>query len=96
MRRYIGKIKENQMHTEANYLKVFNPFAILEKPKDEEPLLKFADLAAYATYQLANKSKANFMITEPRYFEELAQRFGADENGKILNTGLKCIHSLEQ
>ncbi len=96
MRRYIGKIKETPMHTEAQYLRVFNPFAITARSKDEEPLLKYADLAAHAAYQCVNRAKSNFQIPEPRYLEELAIRFGADEKGNILGTGLKCIHSIQQ
>lgn len=95
MRRYIGKIKERPLHPDARYLKVFNPFAITAKSKAEEPLLRYADIAAHATYQCANKTKNNFRIPEPRYFEELSRKFGADSTGTILNRGLKCIHRLE-
>ena len=96
MRRYIGTIKDKPLHPDATYLRVFNPFAITAKTKTEEPLLKFADLAAHATYQCANKTRSNMFIPEPRYFEELSSRFGADKSGNILGRGLKCIHSLEQ
>ncbi|NOC83522.1 hypothetical protein [Ruegeria sp. HKCCD6428] len=96
MRRYIGKIKDNPMHSDAKYLRVFNPFAITTRSKEEEPLLKYADLAAYAVYQCANKTPKNFSIPEPRYFVELSKRFGADEAGTILGNGLKTIHTLEQ
>ncbi|WP_170332221.1 DUF3800 domain-containing protein [Ruegeria arenilitoris] len=96
MRRYIGKIKDNPMHSDAKYLRVFNPFAITTRSKEEEPLLKYADLASYAVYQCANKTPKNFSIPEPRYFVELSKRFGADEAGKILGNGVKTIHTLEQ
>ncbi|WP_165352750.1 DUF3800 domain-containing protein [Loktanella sp. IMCC34160] len=96
MRRYIGKIKDNPMHSDARYLRVFNPFAITALAKPQEPLLKFADLAAHAVYQCSNKTRSNFFIPEPRYLEELSKRFGADERGRIIGNGLKCIHSLEQ
>lgn len=96
MRRFIGKIKDNPLHEDAKYLQVFNPFAISAREKHEEELLKYADIAAHAVYQCANKSEANFGIPEPRYLEELAPKFGVDMSGKILGTGLKCIHSIEQ
>ncbi|WP_212525345.1 DUF3800 domain-containing protein [Actibacterium sp. MT2.3-13A] len=95
MRRYLSAIKEKPMHTDAKYLRVFNPFAITAKTKTEEPLLRYADLAAHAAYQCANKTKTNFNIPEPRYLEELANRFGADERGNVIGRGIKCIHSVE-
>jgi len=96
MRRYIGKIKENPMHTDARFLRAINPFAIVTRAKSDEPLLKYADLAAHAVYQCTNKTRANHMIPEPRYLEELSKRFGADERGNIVGNGIKCIHNLEQ
>lgn len=96
MRRYIGKIKENPIHRDAKYLQVFNPFAITARAKGEETLLKYADLVAHAVYQCTNKTQSNHGIPEPRYLEEISRRFGADERGKIIGNGLKCIHSLEQ
>lgn len=94
MRRYILKIKENPLHTEARHLSIYNPFAIVSRSKEEEPLLKYADIASYSVYQCANKSEANFFIPEPRYLLELSKRFGVDESGKVLHTGIKCIHKL--
>ena len=94
MRRYILKIKENPLHTEAKYLSIYNPFSIVSRSKDEEALLKYADIAAHAVYQCANKSETNFSIPEPRYLKELSRRFGVDNKGKVLGTGIKCIHSL--
>lgn len=96
LRRYIGKIKENPLHTNANHLKVFNPFGFVERAKHEDQLLKFADLAAHSVYQCVNKIPSNFDIPEPRYMNELRSRFGTDQNGKILGVGLKCIHSIDQ
>lgn len=94
MRRYIGKIKDNPMHSDAKYLRLFNPFAISSRTKKQEDLLKYADLASYAVYQCANKSNSNFEIPEPRYLEELSSRFGVDKSGKVIGAGIKCIHSL--
>lgn len=92
--RYHQKIKETPHHTEAKYIGLFNPMAFVTRTKSEEPLMKFADLAAHAVYQCVNKIEKNFFITEPRYFEELSTRFACDEKGVILGTGIKCIHSL--
>ncbi len=93
--RYIGKIKENPQHENATYLRKFNPFGFVTRQKSEEVLLKFADLAAYSTYQCVNKIASNFRIPEPRYLMEISKRFGCDSNGIILGTGIKCIHNLE-
>lgn len=95
LRRYITKIKGNPQHTEAQNLQCFNPFGFVERSKEEEVLLKYADLAAHAVYQCVNKTPKNYLIPEPRYISELQSRFGADEDGKVLGVGLKCIHSIE-
>lgn len=95
MRRYIGKIKNNPLHSDATYLRAINPFAITARAKDEEALLKYADLASYAVYQCANKSKSNFQIPEPRYLEEISRRFGVDEKARVVGAGIKCIHTLK-
>lgn len=95
MRRYIGKIKDKPLHEDAKFLRVFNPFAIIARGKDEDPLLKYADIAAHSVYQCVNKTPTNFGIPEPRYLDELSRRFGADEKGNVLGTGIKCIHTLD-
>ncbi len=96
MRRYIGKIKDSPMHSDAKYLRMVNPFAITTRSKEEDSLLRYADLASYAVYQCANKTPKNFYIPEPRYFVELSKKFGADQSGKILGNVIKTIHTLEQ
>lgn len=96
LRRYIGKIKDNPIHARARFLQCFNPFGFVERAKDEEPLLKFSDLAAHSVYQCVNKIRSNHYIPEPRYIQELQSRFGADEKGRVLGVGLKCIHSPDQ
>lgn len=96
LRRYFGKIKNNPQDSQAQWLRVFNPFSFVALPKKDERLLKVADLVANAVYQCVNKSNANFGIPEPRYVLELAARFGADERGRVEGTGLKFIHSIEQ
>jgi len=93
--RYHQKIKDNPYHTEAKHISLFNPMAFVTRSKPEEPLLKFADLAAHAVYQCVNKIEKNFFITEPRYYEELSSKFACDDKGIILGSGIKCIHSLD-
>lgn len=95
LRRYIGKIKDKPIHPDAHYLRCFNPFAISVKAKNEEDLLKVADVTANAVYQCVNLTKSNFGIPETSYLQLLQPRFGADERGRVLGEGLKCIHSVE-
>lgn len=95
MIRFLGKVKENPFYAESRVLKLLNPFSITSVPKGEEDILEVADLIAHGLFQCVNKSKSNYHIPEYRYFEEFQSRFGADDKGIILNTGLKCIHSLE-
>ncbi|WP_333715062.1 hypothetical protein, partial [Yoonia sp.] len=95
MIRFLGKVKQNPIYPESKVLSEFNPFSISHRAKDEEPLLKIADLVAHSVYQCANKSSSNHFIPEYRYFQELSGRFAAGQNGKILGIGLKPIHSLE-
>lgn len=96
LRRFIGKCKDTPLHERAKFLQCFNPFGFTERSKEEEDLLKYADLAAHAVYQCVNKTKSNFGIPEPRYLVEMQSRFGADEKGRVLDYGIKCIHSIEQ
>jgi len=92
--RFIGAIKSNPHHENARYLRVFNPFGFIKREKREEALLKYADLAAFSTYQCVNKIEANFDIPETRYLREIAVRFGCDAKGAVLGSGIKCIQGL--
>jgi hypothetical protein len=96
LRRYIVKVKENPIYPESKYLSAINPFGLIAKSKDEEDLLRVADFVAHSLYSCVNKTPDNFGHTEPRYWNELSSRFATDNNGKVLGSGIKCIHSLEQ
>lgn len=96
MIRCLDKVRANPHHRESRHLRVLNPCGITHRSKDEEPLLKIADLVAHSVYQCVNKSESNHFIPEYRYFEELSIRFGADDAGKVLGAGLKPIHSVEE
>ncbi len=95
LRRYIGKIKDNPINERAKFLTCFNPFSFVERAKNEKDLLKYADLAAHSVFSCVNKTETNFSIPETRYLVELQSRFGADPNGRVLDYGLKCIHSID-
>lgn len=96
LRRYLGKLKENPIYSQSKYLARINPFALVPKAKDEEDLLRIADFVSHSIYSCVNKTLDNFGNVETRYWQEMSSRFAADESGRILGSGLKCIHSLKQ
>lgn len=95
MIRYIGKCKENPIYPQSKMLCSINPFAITRKSKNEEDLLRIADMVSNSLYACVNKTPDNYGITETRYLEELANRFAAGQNCKILDVGIKCIHDIQ-
>jgi hypothetical protein len=96
MIRFLSKVKNSPIHAESKPLRLLNPFEIVAKAKDEEPLLKLADAVSDSVYQRVNKSGANYHIPEPRYFFELSTRFSPDHKGLGLGKGLKPIHNIDQ
>lgn len=96
MYRYLAKVKDNPIYQESKSLSILNVFAISAIDKGKEELLEYADLVSHSVYQLTNKSLSNYYIPEPRYFQELCKRFAADDRGRILGSGIKCIHSLDR
>lgn len=96
MIRYISKVKENPIYPPSKNLKCINPFGIVSRTKDEDDLLRIADMVSYSVYSCVNKTPDNFNIAEPRYLKELSSRFAVGNDGKILANGLKCIHDVRQ
>ncbi|QEE35063.1 DUF3800 domain-containing protein [Octadecabacter sp. SW4] len=96
MIRYIAKVKDNPIYPQSNSLAAINPFSITRKNKDEEDLLRLADLVSHALYSCVNKTPDNFGIVETRYLRELSSKFAADSSGRVLGSGIKCIHKLEE
>lgn len=95
MIRFLGKVKDSPIYPESRALTYLNPFSITSIPKGEEDILEVADLVAHGVFQCVNKSSSNYQLPEYRYFEELQSRFGADGRGRVLGTGLKCVHSVD-
>ena len=95
MIRYLEKVKEKPLYTQSKALDRINPFGITSKEKGKEEVLRIADLVSYSLYSCVNKTPENFGNTESRYLRELAPRFAADEKGRVLHTGIKCIHKVE-
>ena len=96
MRSYISAIKGRPIYPQSRALSILNVFAIKTMKKGDHPLLDVADFVSHSVYQLANKSRGNFNIPEPRYFQEIIPRFGASPDGVVEGFGVKCIHSLQQ
>ena len=87
-------MKKNPLYPQSNSLYPINPFAITKRNKNQEDLLRYADLVSHALYCCVNKTPDNFGITEPRYLKELSSRFGTDQSGEVIGRGIKPIHSL--
>lgn len=96
MIRYLSKVKETPLYAQSSSLEAINPFAITNKKKSEEPLLRLADMVSHALYCCVNKTPDNFQITESRYLRELSARFAADQRGRVVGAGIKPIHSLNE
>ncbi len=94
MRRFLGKVKDNPIYSQSKSLKNLNPFGISTLKKGENDMLDIADFVAHSIFQCVNVSNANYRITEPRYFNELASRFAGDGAGNPIGYGLKFVHDL--
>jgi len=96
LRNYIVQNRRRPLHENARYLARIAPLSITSTKKTEETLLSLADWTAYAIYQSASETKANFMIPEQRYFREIKEKFWSDpETSKIADYSLKYIMRYE-
>lgn len=96
MLRYLSRVKETPYYSQSKALCFLNPYSIVTRKKGEEDMLEFADFVAHAVYQCTNRSQGNYGIPEPRYFSEMSSRFAGDKEGRAVNVGLKCLHTVEQ
>lgn len=95
MRRYLGVVEKSPYYPQSKSLRCLNPFSISTLKKGESEVMEIADFVAHSLYQCINLSAKNYQVTEPRYFKELASRFAGDSQGKLVGTGLKFIHNLD-
>jgi hypothetical protein len=94
MRNLLRACQSNPRHENTKKLNNILIENIVEKKKNEEPLLQLADLVAHALYKCVDKQGKNFGIPEPRYLRELAPRFfGHPETQAVVGAGLYCVHS---
>lgn len=96
LRRYLLKVKENPIYPQSKSLIPINPFSLIAHDKEDNDLLRFADFVSHALYSCVNLTPDNFYTPEPRYLQELSGRFAADETGRVLGTGIKCIHRVNE
>ena len=81
----------------AKLLRLIDADNIICKPKDAEPLLKIADLTAYAVYKSVYADPNQYGIVENRYASELKSRFFHNlTTGKLLGYGIKPVHYVSQ
>jgi hypothetical protein len=92
---FISTVKQNPIYSESKALKNFNPYCISTLKKGEDDMLEIADFVSHAVFSLVNKTKTNYGIPEPRYFQEICSRFGGNAKHEIVGSGIKCIHSLK-
>lgn len=91
----IRACQNNPRHVNTRQLQNISTSKIVAARKNDEPLLKMADLVAHALYKAVDKVQRNYSIPEPRYLTELGERFCCEDNGEnILLNGLMAIHDL--
>ena len=92
----IRKCQKNPANGGVAQLRHITTDNITTRTKDQEPLLKLADLVAHSLFQCVDKRQSNHCIPETRYLKELRKTFHADpETGVIIGYGIKAIHSLD-
>lgn len=101
LRNYISVCQDNPIGKSelqlkrVKYLNNLSSQSIKTKTKEEESLLQIPDLVAHALYKCVDLSNGCYLITEPRYLSEIANRFYGDKQNKlIVGKGLKPIHHL--
>ena len=93
MENYLWRVQSHPMQPMAKKLRHLDVLSIEAREKDEEPLLKVADLVAHALFRCVDKRASNLNICEPRYLRELGpQFFGNPTNQKVGQAGLYCVH----
>lgn len=100
----LGRLKKlvktcqlNPMHRRTKFLCLVDAQRIYEKEKLEEPLLQLPDLVSYALYRCLDRTDNNYNVLEPRYLVELKNKFySKPKDGKIVDWGIRAIHSLGQ
>ena len=97
LRSYIDQCRLRPLHPKARYLKRIDPRRIFVAQKAAVPLLQYADLIAHALFKAVDKSQGNMGVVEPRYLSELRKKFYSNpKDGKIVDWGIKAIHTLGQ
>jgi len=97
LRNLIRKCQETPFRGQSKTLKKINIDQIFNEPKNEEPLLKFADVVAHALYKTVQRGPRDYGLSEFSYIEHLAGKFYShDRSGKVVNYGIKPIHNLSE
>ena len=93
MENFLWQVQSNPLQPMAKKLTYLDVSTIEARDKDEEPLLKVADLVAHALFRCVDKRASNMHICEPRYLRELGPKFfGNPTNRKVAGAGLYCVH----
>ena len=91
---FIRKCQNNPVYQETNFLKNIDVNNILEKPKNDQPLLQLADLVAHSLFQCVNERAGNYGIKETAYLNDIRSKFHCAEDNIICGHGIKPMHNL--
>lgn len=84
-----NKNVENLLHIDAYRMRAVS--------KNSEPLLCLADVVAHSLYKCVEKNDKNYNTPETTYLNEIVGNFfRCTETGRVLDFGIKPIHSLRQ
>ncbi len=89
LQRYLWKINENPLHSNARFLQHLDLNSIYAKAKNEEPLLKIADVVSNSIYRACTPDRHG--NTEHRYLDILRHNFHCDMYGKIMHHGIQEV-----
>jgi len=97
LRSLIKECQKKPIRENTVLLRHISVSKITSASKEDESLLKIADLIAHSLFKAVDKTKGNFHIPETRYLNEIHKRFYHDAvTGQVVGHGLMAIHNLKQ
>lgn len=91
---FIRKIQKNPLHANSIPLRDINVFSITRVNKADDYCLALADMGAHALFSAVRRDFTTHGLSETRYLEELAPRFIAGRNRRIIPFGVRALHSI--
>jgi hypothetical protein len=96
-RKYISKIQNDpNRRRQSQPLLHIDPQKICDKPKNDEPVLQYADLVAHSIFQCVDSREKNYGIKETSYLNDLKSKFYSSTlDSSIVGHGIKAVYRLE-